>query len=205
MARIEKIEVVIFDADGVIIKPTGYFSDKLVKEHGINKVSVDNFFRTEFNACLLGRADLKRKISKYVPIWKWTGSVKELLECWFSGEREVDENVLAIVQKLRASDIKCYLASAQEQYRAHYIMKDMELERYFDNCFFSCNLGYHKTDIQFWEKIIAKAELSPKAIMLWDDTQENVNTAKEIGIDAHLYTDFKSFEQTMMEKRLIKD
>ncbi|MBM3257150.1 MAG: HAD family hydrolase [Candidatus Liptonbacteria bacterium] len=185
-------KVILFDADGVAIAPHPYFSERLEKEYGIPREKVLPFFKNEFKLCTVGKADIKTELKTYLPKWEWSKSVDEFLKLWFESELTVNMEVLEIVSSLRERGVQCYLASDNEKYRAAYILNEMSLKEKFDGAFFSCELGYTKSQSEFYKLIMQKLVLKPEEIMYWDDDPENVQTAKDHGIQAF---HFKSAEQ----------
>lgn len=69
-------------------------------------------------------------------VWNWEGSIDELLDYWFQGEKEMDERILQTIKIMREKGIKCYLASDQEKYRAEFLLRDLGMEKLFDGHFF---------------------------------------------------------------------
>ncbi|HRH24598.1 MAG TPA: HAD-IA family hydrolase [Candidatus Paceibacterota bacterium] len=182
------IKAVLFDLDGiVIVGREKYFSHKLAEEKGIPLEKVDAFFLNDFKSCVMGTCDLKEGISPYLPEWGWRGTVEEFLENWFSSERTRDENVIAIIDRLRAAGVKCYIASRQEKYRMRYLLEEVGLALHFDGTFCTSDIGYDKSASDYWDRVIAALGLQPEEILFFDDKQVNVDRARELGIDAHFY------------------
>ena len=139
--------------------------------------------------------DLKEVLKTYIPIWGWKGTIDELLEYWWAGENTLNTPVIKIIDDLRSKGMKCYLATDQEKYRANYIMKGMELGDHIDKAFFSSELGLSKATPEYWHAVMHTLEIeNPADVTYWDDEQENVDAAKELGIDAHLYTTISDLE-----------
>ncbi len=183
------IKDILWDADDVVVvKREGFFSEKLAKRQGIPLEQVMPFFKGEFGLCTVGKADLKQEIGKYLAGWGWTGTVEELMEYWFSSEKEVDTEVLEVVDGLRQKGVKCYLATDQEKYRVRYLLEEMKLGEHFDGQFFSCDLGVKKSHTEFFEEILRRLGVEPEEVMYWDDDEKNVAVAHELGIDARLFT-----------------
>ncbi len=192
-------KAILFDADGVTIAPHPYFSQRLQDEVGIPLEKVLPFFKNELRLCKTGKADLKVEISKYLPGWGWNDTLDNLLDTWFSGEHATDAEILKIVDELRSKGVKCHLASDNEKYRVAYVTNEMGLGKRFDGVFFSCNLGYTKSDPEFYQKVIEELKLQPGEIMYWDDDPKNVEVAKSSGINANVYTGIDLLRQGVAE------
>ncbi len=187
------MKIAFFDADGVtIVLREKYFSQRFSEDYGIPSEDIMPLFKNEYYKCVLGQMDLKEVLQYYMPKWNWTGTLDELLKYWWEGENKLNSPVLEIISQLRAQGVKCYLATDQEKYRAEYIMKDMGLEKYLDGAFFSCDLGLSKSTKEYWEKVlkILKVEKSDE-LTYWDDEIENIEAAKEVGIETHFYKSVK--------------
>jgi FMN phosphatase YigB (HAD superfamily) len=64
----------------------------------------------------------------------------------------------------------------------------------------SAHLGHKKTNKEFFEKLVKDLDnIKKDEILFWDDDIENINTAKEFGIKAELYTTFEDFKQKILK------
>jgi putative hydrolase of the HAD superfamily len=183
------IKAILFDVDGLVLKARKrFFSEKLAEEQGISNEAVTEFFLGNFKKCTLGQADLKEEIAPFLEKWKWQGSVDDLLNYWFESESTKDEDVLKIITALRNKGIKCYIATRQEKYRFEYLLEEVGLKEYFDGAFCTCNIGYDKNDERFYKFILQEIHLQPSEMLFFDDTQSNVDTAKELGMESYFYS-----------------
>jgi putative hydrolase of the HAD superfamily len=184
----KEIKAVLFDLDGiVIVGRTRFFSERLSEEHNIPAEQVQEFFLRDFKPCSFGKADLKEQLAPYLLKWNWKGTVEDFLEYWFSSESTKDEEVMRIVQKLRGSGVKCYIATRQDKYRLQYLLDVVGLKDYFDGIFCTCNIGYDKSQPEFFEYALRELDAKPSEVLYFDDLQKNVDTANALGIDAHFY------------------
>lgn len=188
-------KAILFDADGVVLKRPGYFSEKFSKEYGVPLEIIVPFFKNEFRVCQLGQTDLKEILPPFLEAWGWKKSVEEFLNYWFSFDVQPDEKVLGVIKDLRDSGTKCYLASDQEKYRAEYLLETAKFNQVFDGCYFSYELGVSKSDKTFFEKVLQDLGCIPSELIYFDDDQKNVDVAKALGIDARLYHSFEQLKQ----------
>lgn len=191
-----KIKIILFDADGVIItgKP---FSKYLETRYNIPKIELDTFFFGIFKKCLLGQRDLKEELPPYLRRWRISLSVEEFLYAWFTKENKTDSQLVTYIQKLRRQSIQCHIATNQECYRATFMEKKMKFETFFDSVFASSSLGVIKPDPIFFYKILEKLPFSANEILFWDDSNDHVESAKKLGIHAYRYSNFHRFLITM--------
>jgi len=179
-------KAILFDVDGVVLKPRDkYFTDRL-REEGVDlsKESEKVFFGNEYKKIVVGKADLREEVSKYLSEWGWEGSVDELLHFWFSYEDKFDYEVLDLVNELREKGVNCYLASDHSKYRADDLMSKKEIKDRFDGGFFSGYVGCTKEELDFFEYVLNDLGLEKDDVLFVDDDPENVKVAEEFGIKA---------------------
>lgn len=195
MNQQSQIKAVLFDIDGVILEKNP-FSKRLSKEFNLPMEKISPFFQQEFKLCSVGKADLKEEIRKYLAAWNWQKSVDDILAFWFDGEGAIDERIIKTVGDLRKKGIKCYLVSDQEKYRAEFLLNKLGLDKFFDGRFISCQVGFSKSDDEFFQNVIENiSPVAPQKIMFWDDDEKNLEPARKLGIDARFYKNFDEFEK----------
>lgn len=186
------IKAIIFDTDGMTVN-SEMFSVQYNKDYGVPMGNLLPFFKNEFQPCLVGKADLKKEIENYLPTWEWKDSVDRFLSYWFDAENHVDKRIVEAVEKIKKFGIKCYLATNQEKYRTQYLRNKMGFSKIFDEVFSSAEVGYKKPQPEFFEYILKEIGLNKDEVQFWDDTEKNIQGAKEFGFDAQLYQNFEGF------------
>lgn len=190
------ITTVLFDVDGVLLIGE-HWSKDLPRTYGITGEMMAPFFQGPFQACLLGKADLKDELARYLPRWGWSQPVEAFIDYWFQ-RHTIDKELLQYIQQLRQSGLECYLATQQERYRMDYILHTPGLASLFDGAFCSAHLGYLKTNPRFFRAILRElVEKRPAQVLFWDDSAANVATASSVGIQAEVYRDFADFSLRM--------
>lgn len=192
------IKAVIFDLDDVIIFREAYFSKRL----GLSEEKINKFFGEVFNDCLTGKADLKEELPKVMKDWGWEKSMEELLEFWFSGEKELDEKIIHYIHRLKDHGVKVYIGTNNEKHRINYLNETVGLEKIFHKVYGSYLVGYAKPDPAFYAHIINEQQLDKDEVLFWDDKEENVMSARNFGIHAEIFTTFDRFEEKMKEYQL---
>lgn len=193
-----KYKIILWDADGVVLKSSRRFSEQLETDYGIKRSTLQPFFTGVFRDCTLGRSDLKEALANVITHWGWKGTVEELMEYWFTKGTQMDEEVIAYVQSVRALDIHCFMASDQEKYRGEYLQNLLGDGKVFEKVFYSAEIGHVKKEVAFFECIyntINKKPLVSKDETLFiDDDEKNVEVAKIFGYDGYVYKDLQSLK-----------
>ena len=190
------LQVIIFDADGVLVHGKRRFSVFLAEEHGIPLEKTLPFFEGPFQDCLVGKADLKKALLPYLKDWGWKKGVETFLEYWFRLESETDQDLIEYVRELKRGGIKCFLATNNEKYRFEYMLDKMGFSHVFDKTYASAHLGKQKTDLKFFEKVLKDLkDVSKKEILFVDDDPENIKTAKKFGLQTELFTSLKDLRK----------
>lgn len=197
------IKAIIFDADGMAIHNTIWFSKHLAKEYGIKEELLLPFFQNEFQDCLVGKAGLKEELKKYITLWGWQGTIDELLAIWFKSEDNPDERVLLFVKELQAKGLICSLSTNNEKYRTNYMIEQMGFGKVFEKIYSSAFMGFKKPQAEFYNYIINDIGLKKDEVVFWDDEANLVEEVKKQGFKTEKYTDFDSFKNKLKSLALI--
>lgn len=191
------MKALLLDADGVVITAQR-FDEKYHRDFGVDPAVFNDFFKKEFNHCIIGEKDLLETVTPWLDSWQWRGSAREFLNYWFDAESRVDERVITRVNALKTKGVICCLATNQEKYRTAYLRDKMGFGELFDMVYSSCELGSKKPQDLFFEKINDDMRdrfgISPNEVLFFDDTPSHVEAARRHGIDSRLY-DFDSFDK----------
>lgn len=188
------IKAIIFDADGMLVHGER-FSSRLEKDFGISTEVTGEFFKNEFQDCLIGKADLKEELAKYVDKWGWDQGVDALVSYWFDDAHNVvDTQFQTLIHQLRERGVVCVLATNNEQYRVDYLSKDRGLENWLDGIYASSQIGYKKPAPKFFQGILDNlGGIDKEEVVYWDDDDKNLLGAKDFGFQAEKYTDIENF------------
>lgn len=182
------VKLILFDGDGVVIKKREkFFSQRLAEKQGLSIDIIMPFFKNEYKECAIGKADLKEVLPKFFTDWKWNETIDELLKFWFEAEKEIDKSVITEIENYKNNGIRVGLVSDNEKYRGEYLLREVGLSKYFDFVFLSCQMGMNKSNQEFFQKIIEITSFAPDEIQYWDDEQENIAIARNLGIEGKLF------------------
>lgn len=194
------IKFLLLDCDGLIIKRDKYFSQRLADEKNIkldlNKVN--SFFNNEFLLCETGKADLKEELNKVIGSWGWTGTLEEILDFWFSGEKTLDNEMVDYINNIRAKGVKVYVSTDQEKYRTEYLWQVAGLKNFLDGMLSSADIGYLKPDINYWIEVSKILPAHKKEeVLFWDHEVHKMEAAKKFGYLTETYQNIEDFKKVM--------
>lgn len=187
--------IILFDIDGVMITEQYQFSNGLKRDYGIELEKMLPFFNGNFRDCGIGKRDLKEELAKVIQDWGWKGTVDELVEYWLTTGTGLDPNMIQFVKSLREQGTRVYSLTDQEKYRGEHLRKVLKRD-VFEEVFFSAELGMRKKEIgtfEFTYRAIGEPEKG--SVLFVDDTQANLDTAKEFGIDTHLFKNLETLKE----------
>ncbi len=207
---------IFFDVDGVIIE--GWHADPLRRvpwdatiedDLGVDRQVFQQLFfhksasgdQSPMVECVCGRCDLKTALAQVLPKAGYTGDVERFVSYWFHKDSNLNQPVIDLVLELRKiEDVRLYLATGQEHYRAGYLWRDLGLFSMFHDLFYSAEIGYLKNDIRFFESINATLQIQAgERPLFFDDQPEIIERANQAGWDGRVFT---SIEDILMHPRL---
>ena len=189
-----KYKIILLDVDGVLINAPRLFSEVYCQKYNVDLKKLEPFYESkEFKACSIGQMDLKEAILAHNDKWHWKGDPSDLINEWLQAENFPNNDLLEIVKELRNDGVKVYVVTQQERYRRDFLSKIVFKDK-FDGFFASCDLGFPKDTIDFWQKLLTEIlennqNLAPEDIAYFDDKQKLVDLASTKGIRGFLYTD----------------
>lgn len=185
--------IIAVDVDGVLINgldDDGYlWQQAMLREFGIHKETLDPFFRRDWNACILGDADVLDVLPAYLDDWGFKGTAEDFVAFWFAHDAHLDHDLVADLDQIK-SQCQLVMATNQDRHRARYLWDDLRLSETFEHMFASSALGAQKPDPAFWHAITTTLEAAnPSDILLIDDNGKNVDSARRFGWQAIHYRD----------------
>ncbi|HVU80298.1 MAG TPA: HAD-IA family hydrolase [Candidatus Paceibacterota bacterium] len=115
---------------------------------------------------------------------------------FFIAERENDE-VVAIVKELKERGVRLFLLSNIFIWdSAHFLRKFPSLQL-FEKCYFSSDTGLAKPSPAAYQKVLEENGLNPEDCVFFDDTRANVEGAKALGIETHVFEDVTAVRKVL--------
>ena len=180
------IDAVLFDADGVIQRPTVDWRATL--STFVPASAAEDFVLDLMNSerpSLVGKGDFRDAIVEVLARWGSTTPAEEVFELWHRFEAE--PVVVGWIQELRARGIGCHLATNQQAYRRAIMHDERHYGDWFDQTFYSCDLGLAKPDPAYFRAILSAIDRPASSVFFIDDNEANVAGARSVGLHAEVY------------------
>lgn len=182
-----EIRTVLFDADGVIQRPSSQRRAAWQALLGHER-NVDEFVAALWEAesrALNGGSDFVGTLSELVIRWRCQGTLPDALRAWTM--IEPDEEIVQVIRALRRNGVSCCLATNQEPHRASYMSEQLGYRRLFDREFYSCRMGVAKPATAYFRAMVDELQVSPGSVLFLDDIEANVAAATQAGLNAEQF------------------
>jgi putative hydrolase of the HAD superfamily len=178
------VSAVLFDADGVLQRPTADWSSRL---HTLAPENPEAFVAELMAAerpTLVGKGSFPEVVADLLRKWGSPATVEDALEPW-SWFEAVPE-VVALIGRLRAGGIGCHLATNQMAYRRG-LMVERGYGDWFDQTFYSCDVKLAKPDPAYFRAILTAIDVPASSVLFIDDNEANVASAAGVGLHAEVF------------------
>jgi len=184
-----QIKAILFDADGVLQRPTVWWREALLPLLGAADIAeVDTFLREI----------LETELAHLCVPNGFDAALLETLTRWNCSERFADaakvlnsirfyDDVIEVVRVLRQAGMPCHIASNQQAGRAQHMSECLGYKALFAEEFYSCRVGFAKPDVAYFNRVLELLDLPSQCVLFIDDREENVAAAKRAGLAAVVY------------------
>lgn len=183
----DPISSILLDADGVVQMPISDWRRRLEAAAG-DCVRQDGFLGDIFAAedrCVTGELDFATALQDVMHKWECNADIDEILNLWTL--IEPNPHVLQMIDDLRKSGKRVYLATNQHRHRARYMANVLGYENLFDQSFYSCDVGHAKPARAYFIELIRRLGLKVSESLFIDDRDANVAVAREVGLHAEQF------------------
>lgn len=128
--------------------------------------------------------------------WKLNKTPQELIKLLVDSY-DVDENVVSIVKKVRASGYKTLVCSNNFAARVEGLQERFGFLNNFDASVFSYEVGTSKPSPAIFQELVKRSGVEAESIIFADDNPDNLAGADEISITTFLYEGFDKFMEQL--------
>ncbi len=113
-----------------------------------------------------------------------------------------DPEMFAIIDELKDQKIQIgLLSNINDRYTA--LIRGFGFYQPFDPCLLSCEIGLEKPNKEAYEALLKALNIPAEEIVFIDDKPENIEAAKQLGIDAILFESPKQVRADLSKRELL--
>lgn len=198
----DMIKAVIFDLNGVFIQ-SPKLTDRLREEFGVPDENCLPILK-EVMARIRkpGAGDTFGYWRPHLEEWGIDMTKEEFFDFWFGAEKEVPE-LIDVANRVKNKGAKLFVLSNNFVERSEYYKKNFSFLNIFDKVYYSWQTGFVKPDPRSFENLLSENDLRPEECIYFDDSEENVRVAKDLGMNAFLFDGVEGLNRVLIEHNLI--
>ena len=182
------IKAIVFDLGGVLFaEGKSVASEKLAKKYNYDKEVIFKILTSPESK------KLRKDLISDKEFWDWTqnnlpeGYNASLIKKeWYEGYL-LDNDIFNLIKRLKGK-YKLVAFSGNIKSRVEFLDKKYDFRKYFDIEVYSFDYHLNKPDRRFIEVMVKKTNCEPREIIYIDDTEKHTLLAKEMGINALIYS-----------------
>lgn len=190
------IRAVLFDLDGVV----RHFDDDadLERRHGLDDGDIA---RVAFASPLIEEVTTGR-----ITRAEWIARIAErtapaAAEEWGRTPFRLDPEVLAVIDALRATGIRCMILTNGTDTIPREL-RDSGLDAHLDGIVNSAEIGYAKPDPRAFQHALDALELRAEEVFFTDDSPSKLTGADELGITTHHFTGVLPLRRALLDAQI---
>ncbi len=195
------IKAITFDLDGVyFINGKSNFITNLVKLGVTENEAKRVFLQSDEMNKLYKEGKMTDDVfwSWAIKEWGLDRSVGEMVKLLIEGY-EANEAVVKVVKKAREKGYKTLICSNNFPARINGLQKRFKFLDNFDAYVFSYDVGATKPLAKIFEELVRRSHVNADEIVFADDNNDNLEGARQVGIQAFFYEGFDKFLEKLKE------
>ncbi len=184
-----KINTVIFDVGGVLIKQDAVMAEDLTHELDLDQTTLKHIFANQIARLGSGKIDESefwQQLTKEYGVRPVDVS-ENLLGRAFAKNLEAHVKIMQLVKELGVSDYQLVVLSNTIEAHAKEL-KAAGVYDDFDRLFLSHEVGLRKPDPEIYKYVLNSLNVIPEATLFIDDDTKNVEAAKALGMNGIVFT-----------------
>ncbi len=190
-------KAIIFDLNGVFIQ-SPKLSERFFAELGVPTDEFLPALKEIMAKVRLPNAGSSYNYWKpYLEKWNIDLSEAEFFDFWFGAEKE-NKEMVGLARELKAKGYKIFILSNNFIERARYYDQQFPfLKEISDKVYYSWQTGFVKPDPEAYRFLLTENNLKPEDCTYFDDSQENIEVARELNIKAYMFKNLAGLEKEL--------
>jgi putative hydrolase of the HAD superfamily len=179
------VTTLLLDADGVLQRVPHEREESMRPALEGRLADVDGFLAEAYVAerpALTGEARWLDVLPGLLERWGIPEAYDDVVRTWL--EIEEVPGVRDLVRALRATGLRCCLATNQDVSRGEYMHEALGYGDLLDEAFYSYALGVAKPDPAYFSAVLQRLDAAPGETLFVDDNPDNVASARSVGLHA---------------------
>ena len=195
------IKVIIFDLGGVIVSAKVEKIPNIMSIYmGIEYSRFDEFmgrYKSDLTKGKISLIDVYSKIIKQSGLKNLDAEdvVDKHLKIFRKIIEDLNEEVLSLVKKLREDYLVVCLVNAESDVVP--LVKKRGIYDYFEHAYISTELKMEKPNKEIYSTVLNDLNCRAEEAIFIDDKEDNVNSARRVGINSILYKNFRRLKKDL--------
>ena len=201
------IKALVFDIDGVLLdheyEDKHNWLDNIEKDLNISRDLIEKIHKnaSRWKELSLGRDKAEQIFKDFIEENNITRvSYLQLLNYFINNDTASRNYMFEEIKTLKQKGYKLYIGTHQVPEKGERLWFIENFKDYFIKMFTSYEIGYLKSDVNFFHKVAEEIGENSSEIIMIDDKKKNVDTAIEAGWQGYLYTTFLNIKENLFNK-----
>jgi len=198
------VKAILFDLGDTVIANDWKARNAAVKtETGVDIIRTPEI-KALNDEIVLGNNVMKDLFIKIIETSNLTIDPKEVVDSYTRNYEKycpVNGSMITLVDNMRKK-VKVYALSNTND-----IHKSVNIKRgiynHFDGAFLSCDMKMKKPDPAIFQFVLKEIQCPPSEVLLIDDNEDNIASAKNVGLQTIRYTDYEDLVLKLKEYNLL--
>ncbi len=199
----KKIKCIIFDFGGVIGKPQDQrYVEDMASLLGVDKARwITGYFkhRGSYDKGLMDVREYWEKVTEGLDLDLSDDQVEALNLADTKSWTQINEDTLEWIHSLCKDNVTLALLSNINEGVLKYVKEEFQWLEDFDYLFYSCQMKMLKPEPEIYEAVLDKIGEEPSQCLFIDDGIQNVEGAKQVGLESLRFTTFEETKKFILE------
>ena len=200
-----EIKCILFDIGGVLVDwHMSWITSEVSRQFDIDESKITEGFSKYLHELDSGNIDEKmfwQKIAADSNSTSLKNNTESLWNTYFRKNAKPNIDVIQTATKLSDTYMMGIISNIEQV--THNVVQAWNVLDPFEHKFMSYKIGFSKPDHRIYKHVINELRLEPNQLVFIDDKEPNVESAKELGIQAIHFREYPSLKKSLEDLQLI--